>query len=246
MAQIMAGDLRKGVTFLYENNIMTVVDFQHVKPGKGAAFVRTKMKNVVTGSVLEKTFNPTEKFDLAHIETKTMEYLYNDGEFYYFMDVDTYEQIPLNHSQVEDALNFVKENMNVTMKFFQGAPFSVEPPNFVELKITVCEPAVVGNTATNATKPATLETGYSLQVPMFVNEGDTIRIDTRTGESALFGAQLCQRPCRGCSRTSLYAPLPDKGAFAFCIQISRLNKSERAIWRPALSKPRSAMRSRTH
>ena len=161
MAQIMAGDLRKGVTFLYENNIMTVVDFQHVKPGKGAAFVRTKMKNVVTGSVLEKTFNPTEKFDLAHIETKTMEYLYNDGEFYYFMDVDTYEQIPLNHSQVEDALNFVKENMNVTMKFFQGAPFS---------------------TATNATKPATLETGYSLQVPMFVNEGDTIRIDTRTGE----------------------------------------------------------------
>ena len=133
MAQIMAGDLRKGVTFLYENNIMTVVDFQHVKPGKGAAFVRTKMKNVVTGSVLEKTFNPTEKFDLAHIETKTMEYLYNDGEFYYFMDVDTYEQIPLNHSQVEDALNFVKENMNVTMKFFQGAPFSVEPPNFVEL-----------------------------------------------------------------------------------------------------------------
>ena len=145
MAQIMAGDLRKGVTFLYENNIMTVVDFQHVKPGKGAAFVRTKMKNVVTGSVLEKTFNPTEKFDLAHIETKTMEYLYNDGEFYYFMDVDTYEQIPLNHSQVEDALNFVKENMNVTMKFFQGAPFSVEPPNFVELKITVCEPAVVGD-----------------------------------------------------------------------------------------------------
>ena len=128
MAQIMAGDLRKGVTFLYENNIMTVVDFQHVKPGKGAAFVRTKMKNVVTGSVLEKTFNPTEKFDLAHIETKNMEYLYNDGEFYYFMDSETYEQIPLNHSQVEDALNFVKENMAVTMKFFQGAPFSVEPP----------------------------------------------------------------------------------------------------------------------
>ena len=121
MAQIMAGDLRKGITFLYENNIMTVVDFQHVKPGKGAAFVRTKMKNVV----LEKTFNPTEKFDLAHIETKNMEYLYNDGEFYYFMDTETYEQIPLNHSQVEDALNFVKENMSVTMKFFQGAPFSV-------------------------------------------------------------------------------------------------------------------------
>ena len=182
MAQIMAGDLRKGVTFLYDNKIMTIVDFLHVKPGKGAAFVRTKMKNVVTGAVLEQTFNPTEKFELAHIETKTMEYLYNDGEFYYFMDADTYEQIPLNKSQVEDALNFVKENMSVTMKFFQGAPFSVEPPNFVELLITVCEPAVAGNTATNATKPATVETGYELQVPMFVNEGDTIRIDTRTGE----------------------------------------------------------------
>ena len=182
MAQIMAGDLRKGITFLYDNKIMTIVDFLHVKPGKGAAFVRTKMKNVVTGAVLEQTFNPTEKFELAHIETKTMEYLYNDGEFYYFMDADTYEQIPLNKSQVEDALNFVKENMNVTMNFFQGAPFSVEPPNFVELLITVCEPAVAGNTATNATKPATVETGYELQVPMFVNEGDTIRIDTRTGE----------------------------------------------------------------
>ncbi len=182
MAQIMAGDLRKGVTFLYDNKIMTVVDFLHVKPGKGAAFVRMKMKNVVTGSVLELTFNPTEKFELAHIETKTMEYLYNDGEFFYFMDAETYEQIPLNQSQVEDALNFVKENMNVTMKFFQGSPFSVEPPNFVELLITICEPAVAGNTATNATKPATVETGYELQVPMFVNEGDTIRIDTRTGE----------------------------------------------------------------
>ena len=182
MAQIMAGDLRKGVTFLYDNKIMTVVDFLHVKPGKGAAFVRMKMKNVVTGAVLEQTFNPTEKFELAHIETKNMEYLYNDGEFYYFMDAETYEQIPLNKSQVEDALNFVKENMNVTMKFFQGSPFSVEPPHFVELLITVCEPAVAGNTATNATKPATVETGYELQVPMFVNEGDTIRIDTRTGE----------------------------------------------------------------
>ena len=124
MAQIMAGDLRKGVTFLYDNKIMTIVDFLHVKPGKGAAFVRTKMKNVVTGAVLEQTFNPTEKFELAHIETKTMEYLYNDGEFYYFMDADTYEQIPLNKSQVEDALNFVKENMNVTMKFQTLSNFS--------------------------------------------------------------------------------------------------------------------------
>ncbi|MBO4380762.1 MAG: elongation factor P [Clostridia bacterium] len=183
MAQVMAGDLRKGVTFLYDGNkIMTVVDFLHVKPGKGAAFVRMKMKNVVTGAVLEQTFNPTEKFELAHIDTRQMEYLYTDGEFYYFMDTETYEQIPLNQDQVEDALNFVKENMQVTIKSFQGTPFSVEPPNFVELLITVCEPAVAGNTATNATKPATVETGYELQVPMFVNEGDTIRIDTRTGE----------------------------------------------------------------
>ena len=182
MAQILAGDFRKGITFQMDNNIMVIVDFQHVKPGKGAAFVRTKIKNVVTGSVLEKTFNPTEKFELAHIDKRTMEYLYNDGELYYFMDSETYEQIPLNKSQVEDALNFVKENMPVEMKFFNGAPYSVEPPNFVELLITVCEPAVAGNTATNATKPATVETGYELQVPMFVNEGDTIRIDTRTGE----------------------------------------------------------------
>lgn len=182
MAQIMAGDLRKGVTFIYENNIMTVVDFLHVKPGKGAAFVRMKMKNIVSGNVLEKTFNPTEKFDLAHIETKEMEYLYNDGELYYFMDTDTYEQIPLNKSQVEDALNFVTENMKVTVKFHNGAPFSVEPPNFVELKITICEPAVRGDTATAGTKPATLETGYNIQVPMFINEGETIRVDTRTGE----------------------------------------------------------------
>lgn len=182
MAQIMAGDIRKGVTFLYEGNIMTIVDFQHVKPGKGAAFVRTRMKNVVTGAVLEKTFNPTDKMELARIETKEMQYLYNDGELYYFMDQDTYDQIPLNKEQVEDALQFVKETGTVTMKFFQDKPFSVDPPNFVELQITFCEPAVAGNTATNATKPATLETGYEIMVPMFVNEGDTIRIDTRTGD----------------------------------------------------------------
>ena len=179
---ITAGDFRKGVTIEWEGGVWTIVDFQHVKPGKGAAFVRTKLKNVMTGAVVERSFNPTDKQPRATIETKEMQYVYNDGEFYYFMDADTYEQIPLNKSQVEDALNFVKENMNVTMKFFQGAPFSVEPPNFVELLITVCEPAVAGNTATNATKPATVETGYELQVPMFVNEGDTIRIDTRTGE----------------------------------------------------------------
>ena len=182
MAQILAGDFRKGITFQMDNNIMVIVDFQHVKPGKGAAFVRTKIKNVITGSVLEKTFNPTEKFELAHIERRTMEYLYNDGELYYFMDTENYEQIPLNKSQVEDALNFVKENMTVDMKFFNGQPFSVEPPNFVELKITFCEPGVRGDTATPGTKPATLETGYVIQVPFFVNECGTIRVDTRTGE----------------------------------------------------------------
>ena len=179
---ILAGELRKGITFVYENNIYIVVDFLHVKPGKGSAFVRTKIKNVVTGAVLEKTFNPTEKFEKAVIETKQMEYLYSDGELYYFMDPETYEQLPLNKGQVEDALMFMKENMQATIKFYKGEAFSVEAPNFVELQITVCEPGVAGNTATNATKPATLETGYELQVPMFINEGDVIRVDTRTGE----------------------------------------------------------------
>ena len=179
---ILAGDLRKGITFVYENNIYIVVDFLHVKPGKGSAFVRTKIKNVVTGAVLEKTFNPTEKFEKAVIETKQMEYLYSDGELYYFMDPETYEQLPLNKGQVEDALMFMKENMQATIKFYKGEAFSVEAPNFVELQITVCEPGVAGNTATNATKPATLETGYELQVPMFINEGDVIRVDTSTGE----------------------------------------------------------------
>ena len=179
---ILAGDLRKGITFVYENNIYIVVDFLHVTPGKGSAFVRTKIKNVVTGAVLEKTFNPTEKFEKAVIETKQMEYLYSDGELYYFMDPETYEQLPRNKGQVEDALMSMQENMQATIKFYKGEAFSVEAPNFVELQITVCEPGVAGNTATNATKPATLETGYELQVPMFINEGDVIRVDTRTGE----------------------------------------------------------------
>jgi elongation factor P len=182
MAFILAGDFRKGITFQMDGNIMVIVDFQHVKPGKGAAFVRTKIRNVVTGSVLEKTFNPTEKFELAMIETKKMEYLYSDEGLYYFMDNESYEQIPLNHDQVEEALNFVKENMSVTVKFFNGTPFSVEPPNFVELLITECEPGVRGDTATGGSKPATLETGYTVNVPFFVNEGDIIRVDTRTGE----------------------------------------------------------------
>ncbi len=182
MAQIMAGDFRKGITFEMDSQVMIIVDFQHVKPGKGAAFVRAKVRNVITGGVIERTFNPSEKFELAHIERKSMVYSYNDGEMYYFMDEETYDQIPLNYSQVEDALMFVKEDMPVTISFYKGAPFSVEPPNFVELTITHCEPGVKGNTAQAGTKPATLETGYVIQVPLFINEGETIRVDTRTGE----------------------------------------------------------------
>lgn len=179
---ITAGDFRKGITFVMDNNIYVIVEFQHVKPGKGAAFVRTKIKNIVTGAVLEKTFNPSEKFEKAMIENKEMQYSYSEGDLYYFMDMESYDLIPLNKSQVEDALQYITENMTATIKFYKGKAFSVEPPNFVELLITVCEPAAAGNTATNATKPATLETGYELYVPMFVNEGDTIRVDTRTGE----------------------------------------------------------------
>ena len=179
---ILAGDFRKGVTFVYNNGVYVIVDFQHVKPGKGSAFVRTKIKNVMTGAVREETFNPSEKFELAHIEQKDMEYLYADGEIYYFMDSETYEQVPLNKDKVEDALQFLKENEVATIKFFKGEAFSVEPPNFVVLEVVKCEPAVAGNTATNATKPAVVETGYQIMVPMFVNEGDKIRIDTRTGE----------------------------------------------------------------
>ncbi|MGI6701659.1 MAG: elongation factor P [Christensenellales bacterium] len=181
MAYIMAGDLRKGVTFERDGQVLQVVDFLHVKPGKGAAFVRVKYKNVITGNVIETNFNPSEKFELAHIERKKMQYLYNEGNMYYFMDNETYEQVPLNKDMVENALNFVKENMDVDIAFYNGNAFSVEPPNFVELLITHCEPAVRGNTAQGATKPATLETGYTVQVPLFVNEGDTIRVDTRTG-----------------------------------------------------------------
>ena len=156
---ISAGDFRKGITLEMENGIWTIVDFQHVKPGKGAAFVRTKIKNIVTGAVLERTFNPTDKFPRAHIETKEMEYLYNDGELYYFMDLETYEQLPLNKEAVEDAIPYVKENTNVTVRFFKGDTAS-----------------------SNVTKPATVETGLTVQVPLFVEIGDKIRIDTRVGE----------------------------------------------------------------
>lgn len=181
MAYIVAGDLRKGVTFERDGQVLQVVDFLHVKPGKGAAFVRVKYKNVITGSVIEANFSPNEKFELAHIERKKMQYLYSEGDMFYFMDNETYEQIPLNKDMVEDTLKFVKENMEVEIAFYNGMPFSVEPPNFVELLITHCEPGIRGNTAQGATKPATLETGYVVQVPLFVNEGETIRIDTRTG-----------------------------------------------------------------
>ena len=183
MAQIMAGDIRKGTTFEYKSGVYTVTEFQHVKPGKGAAFVRTTLKNVVTGQVLtDEAFNPSTKLETAEVETKKLQYSYTDGEFYYFMDMDTYEQTALNYSQVEDALKYIRETDMVTVKFLYGNAFSVEPENFVELKVIEAEPGVKGNTATNVTKAAKVETGAVFQVPMFVNEGDTIRIDTRTGE----------------------------------------------------------------
>jgi len=179
---VSAGDFKKGLTIEIEGQVWMIVDFQHVKPGKGAAFVRTKIKNVQTGSVLEKSYNPTEKFENAHIEKKEMEYLYSDGELYYFMDTETYEQIPLNFNKVEDSLPYIKENMRVTMKFFKGEAFSVEPPNFVELQVAETEPGFKGDTATSGNKPAIMETGAKIMVPLFINTGDIIRIDTRTGE----------------------------------------------------------------
>ncbi|MEA4826553.1 MAG: elongation factor P [Clostridium sp.] len=178
---ISAGDLRKGTTFELDGQVFTVIDFLHVKPGKGAAFVRTKLRNVISGGVTDTTFNPTAKLQEAVIERKEMQYLYSDGELYYFMDQETFEQIPLNLEQVEEAIKFLKENMFAIIKFYKGAAFSVEAPNFVELQIIECEPGVKGNTATNAMKPAKLETGAIVQVPLCVNEGETIRVDTRTG-----------------------------------------------------------------
>ena len=179
---ITAGDFKKGLTVEWDGGVWTIVDFQHVKPGKGAAFVRTKIKNIMTGAVVERSFNPTDKMPKAIIETKEMEYLYSDGELYYFMDPETYEQMPLPFDQVEEALNFIKENTMVTVRFFKGASFSVEAPNFVELQVTATEPGFKGDTASNTTKPATVETGYTLQVPLFVEIGDMLRIDTRDGQ----------------------------------------------------------------
>lgn len=179
---VTAGDFRKGVTIDMDGSVWQIVDFQHVKPGKGAAFVRTKIKNVMTGSTLEKTFNPTDKFPTAHIERKEMEYLYNDGELYYFMDNETFEQIPFEHAIVEEAINFIVENMKVNVAFYQGKAFSVDAPNFVELTIAETDPGFKGDTATGATKPAILETGYKINVPLFVDQGDKIRVDTRSGD----------------------------------------------------------------
>ncbi len=178
---IYAGDFRKGVTFEINGEPHVVLDFQHVKPGKGAAFVRTKYRNILTGATREEAFNPNDKFPKAHIETKQMQYLYNDGELYYFMDQETFEQIPLTFEQVEEAIQFLRENDIATIKFYKSTTFLVEAPNFVELKVVETEPGVKGDTATNVTKAATVETGAVVQVPIFIEEGEVIKIDTRTG-----------------------------------------------------------------
>ena len=179
---ISAGDFKNGVTVEIDGNIYQILEFQHVKPGKGAAFVRTKLKNIISGGVVEKTFRPTEKFPKAHIDRKDMQYLYRDGDLFNFMDVETYDQIALNEDVVGDSLKFVKENEVVKICSHNGNVFSVEPPLFVELAITETEPGFKGDTATGATKPATVETGATVMVPLFVNEGDVLKIDTRTGE----------------------------------------------------------------
>ncbi|MBQ1389488.1 MAG: elongation factor P [Clostridia bacterium] len=179
---ISAGDFRNGVTFEMDGQVVSIIEFQHVKPGKGAAFVRTKIRNVITGAVVEKTFNPNDKYPTAYIERKDMEYSYADGDLYYFMDTETWEQIPIGKDKLGDNFKFVKENMVCKILSYKGNVFGVEPPNFVELTITATEPGVKGDTATNATKPATVETGAEVRVPLFINEGETIQIDTRTGE----------------------------------------------------------------
>ncbi len=179
---ISAGDFRNGVTFEMDGQVVSIIEFQHVKPGKGAAFVRTKIRNVITGSVVEKTFNPNDKYPTAFIERREMEYSYNDGDLYYFMDTETWEQVPINASILGDNFKFVKENMTCKVLSYKGNVFGVEPPNFVELVITQTDPGFAGNTATNATKPATVETGAEIKVPLFIEEGELVQIDTRTGE----------------------------------------------------------------
>ena len=179
---ITAGDFRNGVTFEMDGGVYQVIEFQHVKPGKGAAFVRTKYKNVITGAVVETSFNPTAKFPTAYIERKEMEYSYSDGDLYYFMDQETFELVPIGKAELGDNFKFVKENMMCRVLSYKGKVFGVEPPTFVELQVTATEPGVRGDTATNVTKPATLESGAEIRVPIFINEGDMIRVDTRTGE----------------------------------------------------------------
>ncbi len=179
---VSAGDFRNGVTFEMDGNVYQIIEFQHVKPGKGAAFVRAKIRNVIAGSVIERTFNPNEKYPTAFVERKDMEFSYSDEGLYYFMDPESYEMIPVGQDELGDAFKFVKENMTCKILSYKGKVFGVEPPTFVELEITQTDPGFAGNTATNATKPATLETGAEIRVPLFINEGDKIRIDTRTGE----------------------------------------------------------------
>jgi elongation factor P len=179
---ISASDFRNGITFEMDGKVMQIVEFQHVKPGKGAAFVRVKMRNVITGGVTETTFNPSDKYPTAYVERKKMEYSYQDGNLYYFMDNDTYEMIPIDASVLDNSFKFVKENDTCTVLSYKGNVFGVEAPNFVDLEITKTEPGLAGNTATNTLKPATVETGAEVKVPLFINEGDRISIDTRTGE----------------------------------------------------------------
>ena len=179
---VSAGDFRNGVTFEMDGNVLQIIEFQHVKPGKGAAFVRAKVRNVITGSVIERTFNPSEKFPTAFVERKDMEYSYSDGDLYYFMDPESYELIPINESELSDNFKFVKENMVCKILSYKGKVFGVEPPNFVELQVAKTDPGFKGDTATNTTKPATLETGAEVKVPLFIDEGEMIQIDTRTGE----------------------------------------------------------------
>ena len=179
---ISTNEFKTNVTVTIDGDAWQVVEFQHVKPGKGAAFVRVKMKNVVTGAVTETSFNPTAKFEEAFVERREMQYLYNEGDLYYFMDNDTFDQIPLHHDQVEEALKYLRENDEATIKFYKGAPFLVEAPQFVDLVITDTEPGFAGNTAQGALKPATVETGLVIQVPLFIESGEKVQIDTRTGE----------------------------------------------------------------
>ena len=179
---ISAGEFRNGITVEIDGNLFVIIDFQHVKPGKGAAFVRTKIKNIVTGNVLEKTFRPNEKMPKAHIDRSDMQYLYNDGDLYHFMNVETFDQTALNKSDVGDSLKFIKENEMVKMLSHNGNVFGIEGPMFVELEVTDTEPGVKGDTATGATKHATVETGYTINVPLFINIGDVVKIDTRTEE----------------------------------------------------------------